>query len=154
MRLSVITAALLLLFNQQIDAVRHDIRVRAPFLRHPVYLTNLEQTNLRFTTTSADPLLSALNFALNELNASNFITKNVYTSEHNQVTHVYLRQVVDGLEVVNGDININVDRYGNIVSFGNSFYRGKDVTLRAFHAEQEYFQRQDESKLGKILVSN
>ncbi|RUS18612.1 hypothetical protein BC937DRAFT_88549 [Endogone sp. FLAS-F59071] len=154
MRLSIIaSAALLLLFNQkiQVDAVRHDIRVRAPFLRHPVYLTNLEQTDLRFTATSEDPLVSALNFALNELKASEFITKNVYTSEHNQVTHVYLRQAVGGLEVVNGDININVDRYGNIVSFGNSFYRGKDVTLRALHAEQKYLEKQDENKVEKVL---
>ena len=34
-------------------------------------------------------------------------------------------QMVDGLEVVNGDININVDKNGNVISYGDSFYKGR-----------------------------
>jgi uncharacterized protein YuzE len=34
--------------------------------------------------------------------------------------------VVDGLEVVNGDININVDKNGNVISYGDSFYKGRN----------------------------
>ncbi|KAJ2739842.1 hypothetical protein GGI20_006042, partial [Coemansia sp. BCRC 34301] len=47
--------------------------------------------------------------------------KSVYRSEHNGVTHVYFRQVVNGLEVVNGNANVNIDRHGRVISSGNSF---------------------------------
>ncbi|KAJ2011754.1 hypothetical protein IWW57_006520, partial [Coemansia sp. S610] len=47
--------------------------------------------------------------------------KSVYRSDHNGVTHVYFRQVVNGLEVVNGNANVNIDRHGRIISSGNSF---------------------------------
>jgi hypothetical protein len=35
--------------------------------------------------------------------------------------------VIDGVEVVNGDINVNVLPSGDILSFGNSFYSGSDA---------------------------
>lgn len=54
----------------------------------------------------------------------NYVVKNSYVTQHNQVTHVYLRQVINGLEVINGDININVDKDGHVISYGNSFYTG------------------------------
>jgi extracellular elastinolytic metalloproteinase len=37
------------------------------------------------------------------------------------VTHVYARQLIDGLEVSDGDINVNIDRHGRVLSWGNSF---------------------------------
>jgi extracellular elastinolytic metalloproteinase len=36
------------------------------------------------------------------------------------VTHIYIRQLVNGLEVIDGDININVDETGRVISFGDS----------------------------------
>ncbi|OMH79201.1 Extracellular metalloproteinase 10 [Zancudomyces culisetae] len=56
------------------------------------------------------------------LSQSNYVVKNAYTSNHNGITHIYLRQVVQGLEVVNGDINMNVDVFGNIIDIHSSFY--------------------------------
>lgn len=38
------------------------------------------------------------------------------------MTHVYARQLIAGLEVGDGDINVNVDRHGRIISWGNSFH--------------------------------
>ncbi|RKP10110.1 Fungalysin metallopeptidase-domain-containing protein, partial [Thamnocephalis sphaerospora] len=46
--------------------------------------------------------------------------KSAYTSQHNGVSHIYLRQIVNGLEVLNADINVNVDRHGQIISMGES----------------------------------
>jgi extracellular elastinolytic metalloproteinase len=40
------------------------------------------------------------------------------------MTHVYFKQTFNDLEVENGDANINVDKYGRVVSHGNSFYSG------------------------------
>lgn len=47
-----------------------------------------------------------------------------YKSSHNNVTHVYLKQIVNGIEVENGDLNINIDRQGRVVSMGESFFKG------------------------------
>jgi extracellular elastinolytic metalloproteinase len=40
------------------------------------------------------------------------------------ITHIYARQIINGLEVSDGDINVNVDRDGRILSWGNSFHPG------------------------------
>jgi len=42
---------------------------------------------------------------------------------HNGVTHVYLQQVVNGVEVVNGVANVNIDSNGKVLSVGNSFFK-------------------------------
>lgn len=53
-------------------------------------------------------------------NASSYkIRKDSYTDPNTGVTHVYVRQMMHGLEVVNGDINVNI-RNGRILSYGNS----------------------------------
>lgn len=45
-----------------------------------------------------------------------------YTDTHTGVTHVYVRQLLHGLEVADGDINLNVDASGRILSWGSSFH--------------------------------
>ena len=52
---------------------------------------------------------------------ADMVVKYQYESRHNQVTHLYLRQRIDGIEVYNGDININIDRQGRIINLGNRF---------------------------------
>jgi extracellular elastinolytic metalloproteinase len=44
-----------------------------------------------------------------------------YTSEHNGVTHIYLRQQHNGIEVHGADINVNVAADGSIINLGNAF---------------------------------
>ncbi|KAJ2163754.1 hypothetical protein GGF45_006276, partial [Coemansia sp. RSA 551] len=51
--------------------------------------------------------------------------KSAYRSEHTGVTHVYFKQVVNGLEVANGNANVNIDRHGRVISSGNSFAQAK-----------------------------
>ncbi|KAL1918893.1 uncharacterized protein VTP21DRAFT_2274 [Calcarisporiella thermophila] len=89
------------------------------------YVTTVPTSRSLAPQRGENPLKIALKFARNQI-ASEFVVKNVYQSKHNGVTHVYLRQLIDGLEVVNGDMNINVDKKGNVISFGNSFYNEKD----------------------------
>jgi extracellular elastinolytic metalloproteinase len=60
-----------------------------------------------------------------QLSSEEYIIKNVYRSSHNLMTHVYIRQVLNGLEVSNGDMNVNIHQNGTIISFGTSFYQGK-----------------------------
>jgi len=47
-----------------------------------------------------------------------------YTDVNTGVTHIYVRQFVNGLEVVDGLINLNV-KDGVVLSYGDSFYRGQ-----------------------------
>lgn len=53
-----------------------------------------------------------------------------YTDKTTGVTHVYVRQVVNGLEVVDGDMNINI-KDGMVISYGNSFFKGNAPTAGA-----------------------
>ncbi|EJD00359.1 uncharacterized protein FOMMEDRAFT_22193 [Fomitiporia mediterranea MF3/22] len=46
-----------------------------------------------------------------------------YTDDNTGVTHVYFRQRINGLEVSDGHINVNV-KDGVVISYGDSFYRG------------------------------
>ncbi|KAJ7186854.1 hypothetical protein C8R46DRAFT_1058231 [Mycena filopes] len=61
----------------------------------------------------------------NQLSESNSykIRKDSYTDSNTGITHVYVRQIVNGLEVSDGDMNINV-KDGLILSYGNSFFAG------------------------------
>jgi len=65
----------------------------------------------------------ALAFAKKQfkLKEGDYVVKRAYQTAHSGVTHVYLRQLLQGTEVVNGDMNINVDKAGNILSYGSSF---------------------------------
>lgn len=49
-----------------------------------------------------------------------------YTSAHNQVTHVYVRQAVGGTPVAGSLANVNVDRDSAVVHFGSRLVAGVD----------------------------
>jgi extracellular elastinolytic metalloproteinase len=50
-----------------------------------------------------------------------FVVKDHYLTRHNGTTHIYLKQTLDGIEVWNGNLNVNVARDGSIINLGNSF---------------------------------
>ncbi|KAG5731727.1 Extracellular elastinolytic metalloproteinase [Termitomyces sp. T112] len=52
------------------------------------------------------------------------IREDSYTDSSTGVTHVYIRQFVNGLEVTNGDMNVNI-KDGVVLSYGTSFYDGQ-----------------------------
>lgn len=84
------------------------------------------QTN-GFTPTdpSMDPMEVARLFVDDVLmgqasvDSSYKIRKDSYTDKNTGVTHVYVRQLVNGLEVADGDMNINI-KDGMVISYGNS----------------------------------
>lgn len=57
----------------------------------------------------------------NQLSGSSsyHIRDDSYTDSNTGVTHVYARQIVNGLEVADGDINLNI-KDGLVLSYGNS----------------------------------
>ncbi len=57
------------------------------------------------------------------------VVRDRYVTQHNGVTHIYYQQRLDGIEVYNGLINVNVARDGSIISLGNRF--AGDLAARA-----------------------
>lgn len=89
-------------------------------------------------SADAEPIEVARRFVRDildgELNESKSfkIRDDSYTDSNTGVTHVYVRQVVNGLEVADGDINVNI-KDGMVLSYGNS------VSLSSF----SYFSQTD-----------
>ncbi|MBI1878637.1 MAG: M36 family metallopeptidase, partial [Chloroflexi bacterium] len=89
--------------------------------------------------TAGDPLDIALDYirrnkrtlGLSEADLADFVVKDRYVSQHNGVTHIYLRQRLDGIEVFNADININIDRQGRVINLGNQFVSNLSASVNA-----------------------
>ncbi|KAJ7641472.1 Fungalysin metallopeptidase-domain-containing protein [Roridomyces roridus] len=108
-----------------------------PVHKHAVYRSTPYQVVTNAFTrmpVDADPFQVARAFVEdilgNQLSETNTykIRKDSYTDPNTGVTHVYVRQVINGLEVADGDMNINV-MDGMILSYGNSFYPGSAEPL-------------------------
>lgn len=61
----------------------------------------------------------ALGLTLADL--EDLVVRDHYTSSFNGVTHLYFRQRHQGIEVDNGDLNVNVASNGAVISVGNRF---------------------------------
>ena len=56
------------------------------------------------------------------------IRKDSYTDPASCISHVYARATINGLEIANADLNINVSPSGEILSFGNSLYTSSSAS--------------------------
>ncbi|KNE66876.1 hypothetical protein AMAG_11353 [Allomyces macrogynus ATCC 38327] len=103
-----------------VDAAR---KTKVPAIAHKTF-TEVSAPAASLVAGAADAKTAATNYLVNELHfpASEFIIKDVVPVS-NGVTAVYARQVINGLEVVNGNINVNV-KNGQVISYGDRFYRG------------------------------
>ncbi|KAJ7207957.1 extracellular elastinolytic metallo proteinase, partial [Mycena pura] len=99
-----------------------------PVHKHAVYRSTPYQiTTNAFTRMpeDSDPFHVARVFVAdilgNQLSESSGfkLRKDSYTDSNTGVTHVYVRQIINGLEVADGDMNINI-KDGMILSYGNS----------------------------------
>ena len=102
-----------------------------PVLPHAAYHSNpvYHDSLLR---TSEDPLQVARLFVddiVRNIPGGSFqIRKDSYTDSATGVTHVYVRQYMNGIEVADGDMNVNI-KDGVVLSYGDSFFRPKGVQL-------------------------
>lgn len=71
-----------------------------------------------------DGCMVGLEYVKDSMPHLDFVVKSCYQTKHNGMTHLYLRQTINGLEVANGDVNVNIDRFGRISSVGSSVYTG------------------------------
>jgi hypothetical protein len=78
---------------------------------------------------SGNPLDIALKYlqqnkhllGLTGVDLADLAVTDMYTSTHNNVTHIYLRQQFKGIEVANGNLNINIAGDGSVINLGHSF---------------------------------
>ncbi|TFY67498.1 hypothetical protein EVJ58_g1586 [Rhodofomes roseus] len=101
-----------------------------PVHPHAVYRTDPVYTSSGFADAGSDPAEVAQHFVeelMHETSpASSFvIRKDSYTDKNTGVSHIYVRQYMHGIEVADGDINVNV-KDGVVISYGDSFYRGSE----------------------------
>src|SRR5688572_32953200 len=60
-------------------------------------------------------------FGVSPSDVSSLLVTDAYRSDHNGLTHVYLRQVVSGIEVLGANMTVAVDRDGGIFHVGSRF---------------------------------
>ncbi|KAJ3086292.1 Fungalysin/Thermolysin Extracellular metalloproteinase 5 [Quaeritorhiza haematococci] len=112
-----------------------------PSLNHRIYEHKIDESAavVEFLTVpgtaeaihGSDAVDIALQYVASKLDLSpnDFVVQSSHTSDHNGATHVYLQQLVNGLPVINGFANVNVDKYGRVISFGSSFFNGQKQTV-------------------------
>lgn len=91
----------------------------------------------------SDPVEVAQQFAqqltagANSPGSSFYVREDSYTDKNTGVTHVYLRQTVYGVEVADGDMNVNI-KDGRVLSYGDSFFRGLNIEPQGVDMHAEY----------------
>ncbi|KAJ1969585.1 hypothetical protein IWQ62_000530 [Dispira parvispora] len=75
------------------------------------------------SNASTDPVAVAQEFTSSYfgLAPEDYRVLSSYKTDRPELYHVHLRQHIDGLDVANGDMNININATGGIVSYGSSF---------------------------------
>ncbi|KEP46410.1 extracellular elastinolytic metalloproteinase [Rhizoctonia solani 123E] len=94
---------------------------------HPTARFVTEPPALSFSA-EADPFDVARSFLEQYTHSNYYIRNDSYTDKLTRVTHVYVRQLVDGLEVADGNVNLNI-RDGRVLSYGDSFFQGSAPTF-------------------------
>lgn len=74
-----------------------------------------------------------------------------YTSQHTGVTHVYLRQTLDGLEIAEANVNANVTSSGELISLSSSFLAGLDDGRQAVHDRLELEAAEGLERLARVM---
>ena len=113
-------------------------RIGVPAFGPEVPMLHREAAPAQFLTaaSSQDPLQIAVGYLDANVPVSDgfgYVIKNHYKSKDSQVMHVYVRQTVNGVEVVNGDANLNIDQFGRVISFHSSFFQGVAPADNGFH---------------------
>ncbi|HZH29439.1 MAG TPA: T9SS-dependent M36 family metallopeptidase [Pyrinomonadaceae bacterium] len=91
---------------------------------------------------SGKPLDIALGFikqsrqkmGLSETDVLDLKVTDQYTDSHNGVTHIYLRQQIDGIEVVSADMSTNVARDGKVINLNSSLIKELRAAVRGGNA--------------------
>ncbi|KAL4072082.1 extracellular elastinolytic metallo proteinase [Scleroderma citrinum] len=98
-----------------------------PVLPHARFETSPPSTAGFAPVSSTDPFHVARDFLSHYVDPAvgraYTIRSDSYTDHSTGITHIYARQIIGGIEVADGHINLNI-KDGRILSFGDSFFPG------------------------------
>ncbi|MDP1727047.1 MAG: T9SS-dependent M36 family metallopeptidase [Bacteroidota bacterium] len=87
--------------------------------------------------TRIDETLAAKGIQAQDLS---YVITSQYTSKNNGVTHVYLRQTFNGVEIFNANSALHFNQNGNLLSFNNGFIQGTANRVRTAKKTISYAQ--------------
>jgi Zn-dependent metalloprotease len=89
-----------------------------------------------------------------DLKVNGYVITSQYTSKSNGITHVYIRQTINGIEIFNANSALHFDKNGNIISFNNSFVNNAASNLIDSKNEINYTKAISAvaTQLGKIVI--
>jgi extracellular elastinolytic metalloproteinase len=70
-------------------------------------------------------------YGLTAADVAGLVVSDMYRSEHNGVTHIYLQQQKDGILVYNAYLNINIAADGSVINLGNRAVGDLDRAIEA-----------------------
>jgi extracellular elastinolytic metalloproteinase len=75
-----------------------------------------------------------------DLKLNGYVITSQYTSKSNGVTHVYIRQTVNNIEIFNANSALHFDKNENVITFNNSFVNNASSILINSKNEINYSQ--------------
>ncbi|KAF7795913.1 hypothetical protein EIP86_007080 [Pleurotus ostreatoroseus] len=114
-----------------------------PELPHSVFATGDVASVSSFSTDASCPFAVAKQFVTQltadarSPGASFYIRDDSYTDKRTGITHIYVRQLMYGIEVADADINLNI-KDGRVLSYGDSFYRGADIEPQGVDVHRDH----------------
>ncbi|KAJ1967739.1 hypothetical protein H4R35_006623 [Dimargaris xerosporica] len=103
------------------------VKFFTPQLVHAVYVADAKTDKgsafVPASPSARDPIQEALEFAKSRyaLQDDHLVVKSSHVAKDTGVAHVYLKQLLHDREIANADMNVNINRHGEIVSYGSSF---------------------------------
>lgn len=73
-----------------------------------------------------------------DLKLNGYVITSQYTSKSNGVSHVYIRQTINGIEIFNANSALHFDKNGNVITFNNSFINNASSILMDSKNEINY----------------
>ncbi|MBI5759550.1 MAG: M36 family metallopeptidase, partial [Planctomycetales bacterium] len=161
--LSAVTNSLTDIVADADDHAGHDHAV-VDFYLPTQYRLNGNGTFLTGPTTG-EPFQIASNYlvshatelGLNSSDLPGYLVSSQYTDEPSGITHIYLRQTHDGLEVMNADLSIHITARGEVINVSSSFIAAPEVaggltSQFLIGAPQAFSELSDDLGLGLLAT--
>ncbi len=97
--------------------------------RLPIIIILCFCANFVFAQINKQNIDAALVLKGIDVKTNGCIITSQYTSKNNGVTHVYLRQTLNNMEVFNANSSLHFDKTNHLIAFNNSFVTNTTNTI-------------------------
>ena len=87
----------------------------------------------QYTETAVKELYASKmqEYQLSQADLQSMVITDQYTDQHNGVTHIYLRQVVNGIEIFNANSALHLNKEGRLINIQNAFVSNASAKINA-----------------------